>query len=191
MGFKFAGISPRNFAKNHSTAVTVGPIVVPSCTWWTAAYIHRARYLFQLFSKLGHTRRNQWRAVTFAMDRYWGLVASLMKRTQPDPAGFFLKILTFKKPTPSFHLFPSLFLPFSTSNFLPLIQPIIFPNSKLPKIHSLLVGVCCCGSLLDHQVTSSLVFLKFSGMCFWFYQFTLHFCLSISISWFLIDGFIL
>ncbi|WP_353805559.1 hypothetical protein [Acinetobacter baumannii] len=41
--------------------------------------------------KLGHTRQTQRRIVTTETDRRRGVVASLMSRTRPDPAGVFFQ----------------------------------------------------------------------------------------------------
>ena len=93
------------------------------------------------------------------------------EHTRPDPVGGNLKNWQpLKSPTPSFHPFTSLFLPFpSLFNFLLLTcllyQLITFPITQIPKIYPLLVGVSYCGSYLANQVPSLLVFLIFSGVC--------------------------
>ena len=172
MGFEFAGTSTGNSAENHTATVTDWHIDGPSHTRRTVAWIRCARYVFQLFSKLRHTWRNQWRTVASAMERHRSLIVSLMSIPDPTPLGVIKKLATFKNPTPSFHPFPSLFLPFpSLLNFLLptslLYQLITSSIPQIPKIYPLLVRVCYCGSVLANQLPSLLVFLKFSGMCLW------------------------
>ena len=93
------------------------------------------------------------------------------EHTRPNPVGGNLKNWQpLKTPPRSFHPFPSLFLPFpSLFNFLLstslLYRLITSPIYQIPKIYLVLVGVCCCGSVLANQVPSLLIFLKFSGMC--------------------------
>ena len=74
--------------------------------------------------KLGHTRRNQRRIITIEMDCRRGIVASLMRRTQPDPVGVYYQISPFKLPKPLFHPHSFIIPPISLSFQLPQSLPL-------------------------------------------------------------------
>ena len=100
-----------------------------------------------------------------------GLIVSLTSNPTRLDWEIFKSFQPFKLPTPSLKPFISLFLPFPP--FLtsclshPLLYQLIHVTSPNPTISFLVVGVCCCGSILDSWVSHLLVFLLFSCMCLW------------------------
>ena len=137
--------------------------------------------------KLGNTRRTQRQIVTTETDRCRGVVASLIRRTRPNPAGGFFKIIPFKLPqpliSPPFLHYSAYFPPFSTSKISPSTNRSLFPqNPQKPKYYHLLVGVAVVGVFLVTKYFSILFFSNSQVCVSNFYSFILHFCLSISIS---------
>ena len=137
--------------------------------------------------KLGHTRWNQRLVIITTTVNRRGIIASIMRRTRPDPAGVFFKIRPFKLPNPSFHphsfIIPPISLSFKLPPSLPLstdhCSPIILQS---PKSVNLLVGAAVVGVFLVIEYLSFLFSPMLRYVSLISTHFALHFCLLISIS---------
>ena len=136
---------------------------------------------------LGHSRRNQRRVVTVAMDRHRGTVTWLMRHTRLDPVGVYYKLSPFKLPNPSFHphsfIIPPITLSFKLPQSLPLSTDHCPPNIlQSPKSYNLQVGIASVGVFLVTEYFPILFFSNSMACVPNFYLFILHFCLLVSIS---------
>ena len=157
MGFKFLGTSPGISAENYTTAATDGYIDGPLRPRRTVVCIRRARYIFCYF-KLGHTRWNQRRVVTFATDHRRGTVAWLKRFTRP---GWTLFPKSDRLNSPPLHISPHCFL------ISPITLSFELPHSLLPIIAlSKFSKALKCYLLVETAAVSVYLATEYFCICF-------------------------